>query len=120
MTLIETFRDWREQRRLAEDAASFPDSDLAGLGLSRAEFTDIARMTAARVARMEIMAGLHGVTDGMLDARPDLRTGMALTCARCGHVGQCTRELTNPDGATAQGCDFCPNAPAFTALAMGA
>jgi uncharacterized protein YjiS (DUF1127 family) len=118
MTLIDSFREWREERRLAQEAADFPESELTGLGLSRAEFNDIATMTAARVARMETMATMHGVTDAMLDACPETRLDVTLTCARCGHVRDCTRELTSPTGTSADRCDFCPNSDTFKALAQ--
>jgi hypothetical protein len=120
MTLSTLVHDWQERRRLATEAADFPDSELAGLGLNRADFTAIATMPAARVAQMEIMAGLHGVTDRQLDATPGARLQVSLTCARCGHTRACARELTDPEGATADNCDFCPNAPVFAALADGA
>jgi hypothetical protein len=120
MTLIDSFNEWRERRRLAEDAASFPDSDREGLGLSRADFNAIATMTAARVARMEIMASLHGVTDAQLDASPETRLGVTLTCARCGHVRDCTNEIISPEGTSIEACSFCPNAETFTALARNA
>jgi uncharacterized protein YjiS (DUF1127 family) len=120
VTLIENIREWREERRLAQEAAGFPDAELAGLGLSRADFNAVSRMTATRVARMEIMAGLHGVTDAQLDADPATRLEVSLTCAHCGVVRDCTRELTNPNGTTAERCGFCPNSETFTALAHGA
>lgn len=119
MTLIENIREWREARRLAQEAADFPQAELDGLGLSRADFTAVATMTAARVARTEIMAGLHGVTDAQLDADPAARLAVSLTCARCGHVRECTRELTDPDGTTVDACSFCPNAETFDSLARG-
>ena len=120
MTIIDSFREWREERRLAQEAADFPESELSGLGLSRSDFNAIATMTAARVARMETMAGLHGVTDAMLDASPETRMDVSLTCARCGHVRDCTRELTSPHGTSVERCGFCPNSDTFEALARGA
>jgi uncharacterized protein YjiS (DUF1127 family) len=119
MTLIDSFREWREERRLAQEAADFPETELDGLGLTRGDFNAIATMTAARVARMEIMAGLHGVSDAAIDACPEIRLGISLTCARCGHVRACTRELTDPEGTTAERCGFCPNSDTFQALARG-
>ncbi len=120
MTLIENLNEWRERRRLAREAAGFPDSELTGLGLSRATFNAVATMTAARVARLEIMAGVHGVTDARLDANPAMRLAATLTCAGCGHVRDCSRELTDPNGTTALRCGFCPNADTFGLLARGA
>jgi uncharacterized protein YjiS (DUF1127 family) len=120
MTLIDSFREWREERRLAQEAAGFPEAELAGLGLNRGDFNAIATMTAARVARMETMATLHGVSDAAVDACPETRLGISLTCARCGHVRECTRELTNPEGTTVERCGFCPNSETFQALAHGA
>jgi hypothetical protein len=121
MSLREAFHEWREECRLAAEAESLPDSEVAGLGLSRADFNDVARMTAARVARMEIMASLHGVTDAQLDANPETRLGVSLTCARCSHTRDCTRQLTRPERTavrtTVEACGFCPNADTFAALA---
>lgn len=119
MSFRESFHEWREERRLAAEAETVPDSEISGFGLTRADFNAVARMTAARVARMEIMAGLHGVTDAQLDAYPETRLGVSLTCARCGHIRDCTRELTRPEGTTVEACGFCPNADTFAALARG-
>jgi hypothetical protein len=120
MSLSTLVHDWQERRRLAAEAVDFPQSELAGLGLNRADFTAIATMSATRVAQMEIMAGLHGVTDAKLDASPETRVQVALTCARCGHTRACAHELTDPEGTTAERCSFCPNADTFEALAKGA
>jgi len=115
MNLFLRLKDWRKRRRALADVATIPNPDMAEMNMSRSNLRDLAAMSGARIARMEIMAHLHGAADA-LDANPEVAKEVALRCARCGAVKACTYELTREEGPRGGETGFCPNYATFLAL----
>jgi hypothetical protein len=108
---------WRAARALEAEIASVPADVFEAWDLSREEFRDIARMPAEQIARMERMAGLHGVVLAEFGRRePERQAAIALTCARCAENRTCRAALSNPT-VTAEVVGFCPNSGTYRTLA---
>lgn len=117
MGLQGIFRHWHEMRRMAAEIAGIDEADLAGMGVTRAELLEFARMPPDQVARMERMAAIFGVLQGTLDHEPDLRNDILRRCIHCGAKATCASVLDADDRVTAAECDFCPNAETYATLA---
>lgn len=115
MNLFQRLQDWRARRRTLAEVNLIPQPDLAEMSMSRSDLRDLAGMSGARIARMEIMAHLHGAAEA-LDTKPEIAKEVALTCARCGAVTACTHELTRSEGPRVAETGFCPNYATFLAL----
>lgn len=115
MVLTHPLRAWREARALRAEVDAVPDSEVAGWGLTRDQFRDVALMPPARQARMEAMAAIHGLPPGRLAAEPEVLAQAALACARCREGALCRSMME--DGAEAAEMGFCPNHAAYEALA---
>jgi len=115
MNLLLWLQDWRKRRRALAEVNAIPEPDLVEMNMSRSDLRELAGMSGARIARMEIMAHLHGAADA-LDADPVVAKEVALTCARCGAVKACTYELTRDEGPRLGETGFCPNHATFLAL----
>lgn len=110
---------WSDARRREAEIAAIAQSDLDGLGISRADLAAIAAMPDEQLARMERMAALFGVPEGALDATPGLRAEVARTCANCPENSLCRQEMAH--GAVAEHAEmFCPNAGTYAELARRA
>jgi len=115
MNLFLRMKGWRKRRPGLAEVVTITESDVAEMNMSRSDLRDLAAMSGARIARMEIMAHLHGAADA-LDANPEVAKDVALTCARCGAVNACTFALTHDEGPQVGETGFCPNHATFLAL----
>lgn len=113
--LLDRLHARRERRERLREIAHVTPEEIAGLGLSRAEFTEIALLPAEQIARMEEMARIHGCDPARLDADQGTQVAVARTCARCDEQRRCRDAIAG--GAFAEETGFCPNAPTYRRLA---
>lgn len=104
------------EMRLRDEISRIGPAELAALGLTRADLSDIAHMPAEQVERMRTMAAVHGADDA-LRGSPVLQAEVSRTCAQCRANDTCRTALM--EGVSAEDCGFCPNHDTFTDLARG-
>lgn len=109
---------WAEEHRREDEIARIPQSELDGMGLTRADLAAMVRMPDEQLNRMARMADLFEVAPGTLDRAPDLRREVVRTCATCSENSLCRKEMSH--GTTVERAEmFCPNAATWQSLALG-
>ena len=105
MTIATLFKDFfRGKERMPTDM------ELADMGLSRTDFTQLITSKDGTRARMETLAARFGVTPQMIDKDHGLALELAQTCGHCHCANACQNAID-------LGVDFdtsrCPNASIY-------
>ena len=98
----------RQFRQIDAEIDTIDESELTGLGLTRADLRKIAHMPDEQIALMEQMAARHGVTPEFME---EMRNQLAAVCAHCGLTKHCKRALA----ANESDLSFCPNHDSYAA-----
>ncbi len=107
-SILEKFRIWGEKANDLDYISRQGEFFAADTAVSP---VDARRLVSARDdvrERMVEMAAHYGVGPARIDANRGVALDVALACADCGHVGECSRYLDGDDSLSAD--DFCPNA----------
>jgi hypothetical protein len=102
----------RADRAYAAEIAGIDDAELTAMNLTRAEFTDLARMAPERIALMETMAGQWGLSRDAL-RREWADIDIAQRCQSCAIATACARAAAGEGSVQCA----CPNAAAFETMA---
>ncbi|MFT4151473.1 MAG: DUF1127 domain-containing protein [Paracoccaceae bacterium] len=84
--------------------------ELDDLGMSRDEVAAFIRLPEDAAIRLETMAGIFGVAERALRARPSDHLSMLRTCAGCRDRAACGEALGRGELQRPSDCGFCPNA----------
>lgn len=109
-SLLRQWRDLGELDRLS-------DRDIADIGISRAELTEIVQLPQDSPERMAAMARVFGLTEAELKRDRGEYLELLEICGHCGHRGECGRALKHANSKTPADMDFCPNAGTYAAKA---
>ncbi len=104
------------QRRNSQFLFALNPSQQADVGVSPSDLQSVASGPSDTRARMEAMAGAHGLAPDVLNREHWREVDMARTCTHCGQRRVCTKWLDGKRRDLAAS-DFCPNAHQFAELA---
>ena len=114
--MLEALKDKLQRRRDLREVEAMTETDLADIGLSRAELEDMVTTDGTVVARQMEMAWRHGVTNQIFGLARHDHVEIVRRCRDCGATDECRSFLADPSRPASE-ATFCPNAKAYDALA---
>ena len=105
MSIITRLKDFFQDRERAPT-----DLELADMGMSRADYTQLVTSKAGTRARMEVLAARFGVTPAMIDADFGQAMELAQTCGHCQNANACQNAI---DLGVEFDTALCPNAETY-------
>jgi hypothetical protein len=115
--MMERFlRAFRRSRDLS-DVLAMEDSDLADLGITRAQALALNALPDDVPARVQSMGRVFGLSDETLLADSDRWHELLYSCNRCDGLPACRRFMAREEQGSPDEVHFCPNSGAFRALA---
>lgn len=115
--MMERFlRAFRRSRDLG-DLLAMSDTELADLGITRAQALALNALPDDVPARVRAMGHVFGLSDDMLLADADRWHALLNSCNQCSGLPACRRFMAREEPGAPRDVDFCPNSAAFRALA---
>ena len=115
-SVLKRVRRMLNQHRDGQFLFALNSSQQSDVGISSTDLQSLASCPSDTRARMEAMAGAHGLAPDALSREHWREVDMARACGHCGRRRVCSKWLAGKrDDLSAS--DFCPNAPHFAELA---
>lgn len=115
-SILKRVRRMLDQRRDSQFLFALNSAERSDVGISSTDLKSLASCPSDTRARMEAMAGAHGLAPEVLSHEHWREVDMARACGHCGERRVCSKWLAGKRGDLAAS-DFCPNAPQFAELA---